>query len=266
MATLGGNLNQQARCLYYNQGHQFQFVEPCFKRGGDLCHFIPKGRRCWAVYMADMAPPLVALGAEVTLTGPDGERRIPLEDLYTGEAVEPLSLGSAEILSQVAVPSGPLGRSASYGKFTLRGGLEFGALGVAAAVGGVLWPSSVVRATGERLRLDDFLPEYQFVEYHEGYVRTTEERLVEAVRKVSLADMPVAVFLMCLRGLADGNVDSQPPDPRPILDTMVRPGSDTAVSSASSEGSPRSCSESGGARRRDRVTISTAWAVTWPMT
>jgi len=32
MGTLGGNLCQQTRCLYYNQRHSFQFVEPCYKR------------------------------------------------------------------------------------------------------------------------------------------------------------------------------------------------------------------------------------------
>src|SRR5512141_2983054 len=42
--------------------------------------------------------------------------------------------------------------------------------GLALAVAALLWPAPVLRSAG-RQRLDDFLPEYQFREYHEGLVR-----------------------------------------------------------------------------------------------
>jgi CO/xanthine dehydrogenase FAD-binding subunit len=57
MATLGGNLCLETRCTYYNQSHTYQYVEPCFKRDGDRCYLIPKGRKCQAVFMADTALP-----------------------------------------------------------------------------------------------------------------------------------------------------------------------------------------------------------------
>ena len=63
MGTLGGNLCQETRCLYFNQKHTFQFREPCFKRGGEACYFIPKGNKCWAVFMSDLAPALFCLDA-----------------------------------------------------------------------------------------------------------------------------------------------------------------------------------------------------------
>ncbi len=97
-------------------------------------------------------------------------------------------------------------------------------VGVAAVIGGILWPSSVEKTTGEHQRLDDFLPKYQFVEYHEGYTNATEERLIEAVQKVSFADMPAAIFLLRLRALADGKVDTNFTEPVPILDMMTQPG------------------------------------------
>jgi len=56
MGTLGGNLCQETRCFYYNQTHTFQFIEPCFKRKGNLCYHIPKGKKCWAVFSSDTAP------------------------------------------------------------------------------------------------------------------------------------------------------------------------------------------------------------------
>lgn len=43
MGTLGGNLCQERRCLYYNRSHLFQFQSPCFKRGGEPCYSIPGG-------------------------------------------------------------------------------------------------------------------------------------------------------------------------------------------------------------------------------
>ncbi len=97
--------------------------------------------------------------------------------------------------------------------------------GILLAAAGILWPGSVTRATGPHQRLDDFLPEYQFAEYHEGWARAPRERVVEAVRQVSFADMPAAVFLMRLRALAGGELEAPLLDRRPILDLMSRPGS-----------------------------------------
>jgi hypothetical protein len=86
------------------------------------------------------------------------------------------------------------------------------------------WPASVVGAQGSHRRLDDFLPRYQFAEYHEGRVRASRQRVVDAVQRVTVADMPAAVFLMRLRALAEGRWGTPPPDSRPILDVMSQPG------------------------------------------
>ena len=133
MGTLGGNLCQETRCLYYNQRHSFQFVEPCYKRGGEICYFIPKGKKCWAVFMADTAPPLISLGAQVKIIGQE-VRQIPLEQLYTGEAEKPLAMASGEILSRILIPGAPENQGAAFSKSSLRGGLEFATLSVAAVL------------------------------------------------------------------------------------------------------------------------------------
>ncbi|MBU2497508.1 MAG: FAD binding domain-containing protein [Proteobacteria bacterium] len=131
MGTLGGNLCQENRCYHFNQTHSFQFVDPCFKRQGDRCYLIPKGKKCWAVFCSDTAPALIALGATVEITGPEGARQLPLESLYTGDALKPLAISVNEVLTGVVVPGqGPL-RGSAFIKFTLRGGMEFAALNVA---------------------------------------------------------------------------------------------------------------------------------------
>jgi hypothetical protein len=97
-------------------------------------------------------------------------------------------------------------------------------LGGALAIGAVLWPATITRAEGPRQRLDSFLPEYQFREYHETAVQAPVERVVEAARQVSFADMPAAVWLMRVRDLAGGRASDASPSPRPILDMMAQPG------------------------------------------
>lgn len=134
-ATLGGNLCLECRCLYYNQSHSFQFVDPCFKRGGDFCYFAPKSSRCWAVYASDTAPALLCLDAAVQVVGPSGKQRmLSIEELYTGDALRPLSLLPAEIISEITVPP-VLGTSRhAFRKFSRRKGLEFAGLTVAVAL------------------------------------------------------------------------------------------------------------------------------------
>ena len=108
---------------------------------------------------------------------------------------------------------------------TRRRALAVSLCGIGAALVGVLWPSHVMRSAAPHQRLDDFLPAYQFVEYHEARVRAPHAAVEAALRQVSLADMPVAVALMRIRGAASGRFRGSPPDTRPLLETMLQPGS-----------------------------------------
>src|SRR5512140_2633499 len=107
---------------------------------------------------------------------------------------------------------------------TRRRALFVAPVGLALAMAALLWPAPVLRSAGPRQRLDDFLPEYQFREHHEGLVRAPMPAVLAAVREVSLADMPVAVLLMRIRAAAFGRFPASPPDTRPLLDTMCQPG------------------------------------------
>jgi CO/xanthine dehydrogenase FAD-binding subunit len=131
MGTLGGNLAQENRCFYYNQTHAFQFVAPCFKRGGDFCYFVPKGKKCWAVNCSDTAPALISLDARLNIQGPEKTRRLPLESFYTGDAQAPRAISRDEVVTEVVVPAPAPVRGSGFAKFTLRGGMEFAALTVA---------------------------------------------------------------------------------------------------------------------------------------
>jgi 4-hydroxybenzoyl-CoA reductase beta subunit len=128
MGTLGGNLCQETRCLQYNQDHDYQFAAPCFKRGGDCCYPFPQNKRgtCWSVHMSDVAPALIAHGAQLEVLGPEGARRIDVEALYTGDGMTPIRLGEADLIRAVIVPASPPRSGWGFHKSTVRGGLEFG--------------------------------------------------------------------------------------------------------------------------------------------
>lgn len=136
MGTLGGNLCQEIRCLYLDQKHDYQFVAPCYKRGGECCYPFPRNGRdiCWSVHMSDIAPALIALDAQVEILGESGSRRIRVEELYSGNGLAPLRLGHAELLRAVFIPPAPRGFSWGFHKSTVRGGLEFGMAVIALAL------------------------------------------------------------------------------------------------------------------------------------
>jgi 4-hydroxybenzoyl-CoA reductase subunit beta len=75
----------------------------------------------------------MVLGAEVTLVGPEGGRRIPVRDLYRHDGMSFITKRPEEILTKVHLP--PAGaRRATYLKARRRGSIDFPILGVAAAV------------------------------------------------------------------------------------------------------------------------------------
>ncbi len=83
MGTLGGNLCLDTRCNYYNQNYEWRkAIDFCMKKDGAICWVAPSSPRCWAVSSSDVAPVMVALGAEFLLAGPQGERVVPAGRFY----------------------------------------------------------------------------------------------------------------------------------------------------------------------------------------
>jgi len=153
MGTLGGNLCLDTRCNYYNQNHEWrQAIGFCMKApkstgghacaspdGTSICWVATSSPRCWAVSSTDTAPALIALGAEVTLVSADGERRIPLEQLYANDGMAYLTKRRDEMLTHVHLGAGSGERDHSrlrstYWKLRRRGSFDFPVLGVAAAI------------------------------------------------------------------------------------------------------------------------------------
>jgi xanthine dehydrogenase YagS FAD-binding subunit len=142
MATVGGNLLQRTRCLYFRDP-----AVPCNKRlPGSGCPALDGQNRmnaifggsehCIAVQPSDLATALVALDAELTLADPDGERRLRLEDFYRlpGDTPErDTELRPGELITAVHVPDA--GLRSRYFKLRDRASFEWALVSLALAVG-----------------------------------------------------------------------------------------------------------------------------------
>ena len=133
VATVGGNLCLDTRCVFYNQSAWWRRANAwCLKHGGDTCHVAPQGNHCHAAFAGDLAPALIALAAEVEVAGPAGTRRLPLEALYVDDGAAHLALAHGELVAGVHIPAQPPGARSACRKVRVRGAIDFPLAGVAA--------------------------------------------------------------------------------------------------------------------------------------
>ena len=133
MATIGGNLCLDTRCIYYNQSQWWRQANGfCLKHQGKICHVAPQGQRCHAAFSGDLAPALMVLGGTVEIAGPAGRRRVPLGDLYVEDGAAHLTLGAQDLIVAVHLPANP--PPSAYRKVRTRGAVDFPLAGVAVAL------------------------------------------------------------------------------------------------------------------------------------
>jgi 4-hydroxybenzoyl-CoA reductase subunit beta len=131
--TIGGNLCVDTRCNYYDMTYEWRKAAGfCLKKDGDICLVAPSSPRCWAVSSSDTAPMAIALGAVALLAGPDGDREVPVGDLYRDDGIDYLAKQPAEVLTGLRLRAGPPTRSA-YVKLRRRGSIDFPIAGAAVA-------------------------------------------------------------------------------------------------------------------------------------
>jgi carbon-monoxide dehydrogenase medium subunit len=91
--------------------------------GGNLCNAAPS---------AETAPSLLALEGIARIVGPRGERKIPLEDFFTGPGIT--TLGAGELLLEIQVPEPAPNTKGVYLKHGQRGTIDLAMVGVAAVI------------------------------------------------------------------------------------------------------------------------------------
>jgi xanthine dehydrogenase YagS FAD-binding subunit len=132
MGTAGGNLCQRPRCWYYRDPQV-----KCRKKGGSRCfafkgknkyHAILGGRLCYIVHPSDLAPALIALDAEISISSSKGDKTIPLENFYTLPKIDVRKeniLEPNEVLREIKIPLTKKGDKSTYHKIKERGSWDF---------------------------------------------------------------------------------------------------------------------------------------------
>ena len=142
-ATVGGNLLQRTRCLYF-----YDPATGCNKREpGSGCNAISgvnrvnavlgHSERCIATHPSDMCVALAALEAVVHVAGPSGERRIPMAAFHRLPEDAPerdTTLARDEIILAVELPRNGYGEHHTYLKIRDRLSYAFALVSVAAAL------------------------------------------------------------------------------------------------------------------------------------
>ena len=82
--------------------------------------------------------------------------------------------------------------------------------GLATLATGLIWPAPMIRSPRAHRRIDDFVPEYQFYEFHQATVAAPPDRVLRAARQIRLSDIPAALALMRIRAMAAGRFHSSP--------------------------------------------------------
>jgi 4-hydroxybenzoyl-CoA reductase subunit beta len=130
MGTIGGNICQQNRCMYFNQSKWWRSARPtCYKAGGEICHVVNKKEICYSSYCGDVAPALLVLDAMVILESQAEAREIPLQSLFSGDGKAPLDLQNGEILTEILIPEEALNGYSTYIKFSNRESIDFPIVG-----------------------------------------------------------------------------------------------------------------------------------------
>ncbi|MET0402261.1 MAG: xanthine dehydrogenase family protein subunit M [Cystobacter sp.] len=151
MATVGGNLLQRTRCVYFRNGTGNPSTVntfPCNKREpGSGCAAIggiDRGQAvlgtsdaCTAVSPGDWPVALVAMDASLELLGPAGSRTLPVADLYRLPGMTPhleFTLQPGEMITAIIVPKTRAGRASTYHKIRDRESYAFALASAAVAL------------------------------------------------------------------------------------------------------------------------------------
>src|SRR5271157_983821 len=136
VATVGGNLFQNSRCLFYNQSNTWRLErQACLKAGGKTCLAVPGSKKCFSVYQGDLAPALIVHEAKVRTEKKRGKpREFPLQALFTGQGHEPVRKAAGEIATEIIVPIPGKRTGSSYQKLRLRSAMDYPLAGAAAFV------------------------------------------------------------------------------------------------------------------------------------
>lgn len=144
MATVGGNLMQRTRCLYFADvaGSRCNKRQPgsgCDAAGGfNRYHaIIGASSACTAAHPSDMCVALAALDAGVRIAGPAGKRTVALVDFHRLPEDRPdleTALEPGDVIEAIEIPEAPFAARSGYRKVRDRASYAFALVSVASGL------------------------------------------------------------------------------------------------------------------------------------
>ena len=189
-------------------------------RGGEIVKDVKEGLPAGAArgFQKEKAVPLIIVGA------------LCIGLLYLFQYFAPLEIASVTVYAGIVVALGgvlclikPIWR---LGIRSRKLAALVILLGAALAVVGLYWPAGVTRISARQSRLDDFMPDYHFSEYHEIRVHATPDKVSAALQGVTFDELRVYHALMRIRGFAFGrNIKTAALGQRRVLDSVSKAAS-----------------------------------------
>ncbi|MCS7280501.1 MAG: FAD binding domain-containing protein [Desulfobacterota bacterium] len=122
--TVGGNILQDTRCLFYNKSLEWRRAKGfCYKMGADICHATGGRNVCYANYASDLAPALLSLDAYLVSVGKNGKRTFPISELFSGDSRVPFNLKDGEILKEILIKNEK--KEGMFEKIRIRGSIDY---------------------------------------------------------------------------------------------------------------------------------------------
>jgi carbon-monoxide dehydrogenase medium subunit len=142
--------------------------------GGNVANAVPS---------ADMPPALIAAGAVAFITGPDGEKKVPLKEFFVGPRQSVLKRG--EVLNQIVIPAIADNTGIAYNKVMLR---KTNSLAVASAAARITLEGEVIKSTA--IVLGAVAPTPMVAEKASSGLegRTPDEKTFEEAAKTAAAE------------------------------------------------------------------------------
>ncbi|MEM5779554.1 MAG: FAD binding domain-containing protein [Lawsonibacter sp.] len=140
IATIGGNIMQDRRCIYFNQSRYWRGGLPlCFKTAGEVCLQIPNSPVCRAIYYSDVATALVLYEAEAECLEDGARSWVPVKELIARHSLAN-GLACSEHLDVLVlrfrIPQPPEGERSGFYKYAMRSTIDFPLINFALRCGG----------------------------------------------------------------------------------------------------------------------------------
>ena len=133
-ATIAGNLLCENRCVFYNQSEWWrEAAGHCLKCNGSICLATGGNKNCFAKFVSDTAVVLISIGASVEVFVNGKLIVIPIEDLYSGDGLNPRKLDDTAIIKSIHIPLNKEAKTV-FKKLRQRETLDFSSMSTAVTI------------------------------------------------------------------------------------------------------------------------------------